>query len=55
MILWLLKLGITMVILNKNYIEFVTEFPCLLGHIDVNYYFVKILLFEGVLFMIQSS
>ena len=31
-ILWLLKLGITMLIHNKDDIEFVTEFPCLLGH-----------------------
>ena len=30
--LWLLKLGITMLISNKDDIEFVTEFPCLLGH-----------------------
>ena len=29
--LWLLKLGITMLIHNKD-IEFVTEFPCFLGH-----------------------
>ena len=27
-----MKSGITMLIHNKNYIEFVTEFPCLLGH-----------------------
>jgi len=26
--LWLLKLGITMLIHNKDDIEFVTEFPC---------------------------
>ena len=32
MIVWLLKLGITMLIQNKDNIEFVTEFPCLLGH-----------------------
>ena len=31
-ILWLLKLGITMLINNKDDIEFVTEFPCFLGH-----------------------
>ena len=31
-ILWLLKSGITMLILNKDDVEFVTEFPCLLGH-----------------------
>ena len=31
-ILWLLKLGITMLIHNKDDIEFVTEFPCFLGH-----------------------
>ena len=31
-ILWLLKLGITMLIHNKGDIEFVTEFPCFLGH-----------------------
>ena len=31
-ILWLLKLGITMLIHNKDDIHFVTEFPCLLGH-----------------------
>ena len=30
-ILWLLKLGITMLIHNKDDIQFVTEFPCLLG------------------------
>ena len=28
----LLKSGITMLIHNKDDIEFVTEFPCLLGH-----------------------
>ena len=28
----LLKLGIIMLIHNKDDIEFVTEFPCLLGH-----------------------
>ena len=27
-----MKLGITMIIHNKNDIQFVTEFPCLLGH-----------------------
>ena len=31
-ILWLLKLGITMLIHNKDDIEFVTEFSCFLGH-----------------------
>ena len=31
-ILCLLKLGITTLIHNKEDIEFVTEFPCLLGH-----------------------
>ena len=31
-ILCLLKLGIAMLIHNKDDIEFVTEFPCLLGH-----------------------
>ena len=31
-ILWILKLGITMLIHNKDDIEFVTEFPCFLGH-----------------------
>ena len=31
-ILLLLKLGITMLIHNKDDIEFVTEFPCFLGH-----------------------
>ena len=31
MILWLLKLGITMLIHNKDDIQFVTEFPCLFG------------------------
>ena len=30
--LWLLKLGITMLIHNKDGIEFVIEFPCFLGH-----------------------
>ena len=30
--IWLLKSGITMLLYNKDYIEFVTEFPCLLGH-----------------------
>ena len=28
----ILKTGITMLIHNKDGIEFVTEFPCLLGH-----------------------
>ena len=28
MILWLLKLGITMLVHSKDDIEFVTEFPC---------------------------
>ena len=33
-----LKLGITMLIHNKNDIEFVTEFPCFLGHpVDLKY------------------
>ena len=32
-LLWLLKLGITMLNHNKDEIEFVTEFPCLLGHL----------------------
>ena len=32
MILWLLKFGITMLIHNKDDIQFVTEFPCFLGH-----------------------
>ena len=27
-----LKLGITMLLKNKDDIQFVTEFPCLLGH-----------------------
>ena len=31
MILWLLKLGITMQIYNKDDIQFVTEFQCYLG------------------------
>ena len=31
-ILWILKCGITMLVLKKDDIEFVTEFPCLLGH-----------------------
>ena len=31
-ILWLLKLGITMLLRNKDYIQFVTEFPCFLRH-----------------------
>ncbi len=29
---WLLKIGITMLINNKDDIEFVTEFTCFLGH-----------------------
>ena len=32
MILWLLKLGITMLIHNKDDIQFLTEFPCFWGH-----------------------
>ena len=32
-----MKLGITMLILNKDDIEFVTEFLCFLGH-PVKYY-----------------
>jgi len=32
LILWLLKLGITMLIHNKDDIEIATEFPCFLGH-----------------------
>ena len=32
MILWLLKLGFTMIIHNKDDIEFVTEFPWFWGH-----------------------
>ena len=35
--LWLLKSGITMLILNKDDIECVPEFPCLLGHPVVSY------------------
>ena len=31
-ILCVLKLGITVLIHNKDDIEFVTEFPCFLGH-----------------------
>ena len=31
-ILWLFKLGITMLIHNKDDIQFGTEFPCFLGH-----------------------
>ena len=31
-ILWLFKLGITMLIHNKDDIKFVTEFPCFSGH-----------------------
>ena len=38
-ILCLLKLGITILIHNKDDIEFVTEFPCFLGH-PVNPYFI---------------
>ena len=34
--LWLLKLGITMLVHNKDDIEFVTEFPCFLGHPVLN-------------------
>ena len=30
-ILWFWKLGITMLILNKDDIEFVTDFPCFFG------------------------
>ena len=30
--LWLFKSGITILILNKDDLEFVTEFSCLLGH-----------------------
>ena len=30
--LWILKLGITMLIHNKDDFEFVTEFPCFLRH-----------------------
>ena len=42
MILWLLKLGITMLIHNKDDIEFVTEFPCFLGHpVEKNFYTVN--------------
>ena len=37
MILWLLKLGITILIHNKDDIEFVTEFPCFLGHPVFNF------------------
>ena len=33
MLLWLLKLGITMLIHNKDDIQFVTEFSCFLGHL----------------------
>jgi len=42
-ILWLLKLCITMLIHNKDDIEFVTEFPCFLGHpvFNVNLSFCK--------------
>ena len=36
-ILWLLKLGITMLIHNKDDIEFVTEFPCLFGTPCINF------------------
>ena len=31
-----MKLGITMLINNKDDIQFVTEFPCFLGHPVVN-------------------
>ena len=31
-ILWLLKLSITMLIHSKDDLQFVTEFPCFLGH-----------------------
>ena len=34
-----MKLGITMLIHNKDDIEFVTEFPCLLGHPAVSWTF----------------
>ena len=37
MILWLLKLGITMLIHSKEDIQFVTEFPCFLGHPVYNF------------------
>ena len=39
-ILWLLKLGITMLIHSKDDIQFVTEFPCFLGHpvLKLNFY-----------------
>jgi len=37
MIVWLLKLGITILIHNKDDIEFVTEFPCFLGHPVFNF------------------
>jgi len=36
-----LKLGITMLIHNKDDIEFVTEFPCFLGHPVVWLRFIK--------------
>ena len=35
-ILWLLRSGITMLNLNKDDLEFVTQFPCLLGHPVLN-------------------
>ena len=39
--LWLLKLGITMLVHNEDDIEFVTEFPCFLGHpVDDSYAFI---------------
>jgi len=40
-----LKLGITMLIHNKDDIEFVTEFPCFLGHPvpDLGFFFVGLL------------
>ena len=33
-----MKLGITMLIQNKDDFEFVTEFPCLLGHPEINFH-----------------
>ena len=39
-ILWLLKSGITMLIHKKDDIEFVTKFPCLLGH-PVSYWIIS--------------
>ena len=41
MILWLFKLGITMLIYNKDDIQFVTEFPCFLGH-PVSFYTINV-------------